>query len=299
MPRFILLFSLIFSFAAYAQTPSFRADETGVYLRDYNTAELQKMFKDLGYDSYINLPDNEYPRVFVQNIPADFASFEDTSERNRVFMQMLIPLILKVNAEVLEERDMLDAISYHFELNKDVDDADMYFLDRLAQKYDAVSHFKDTRKYMQLLSILKPKIDAVPPSIILAVAAIRTNWGTSRIALKANNLFKQRIWYQDEGLEPLEDKQEGYRYQIFDSLEDSIREYVLKLNSNINYSTFRDARAVSRKRGSVLYGKRFDFGLLFDSNLQNYAGLVDYTLTYYKLHLLDDAHLEPPYQFEE
>lgn len=42
MPRFILLFSLIFSFAAYAQTPSFRADETGVYLRDYNTAELQK-----------------------------------------------------------------------------------------------------------------------------------------------------------------------------------------------------------------------------------------------------------------
>ncbi|MBP5615907.1 MAG: glucosaminidase domain-containing protein [Alphaproteobacteria bacterium] len=299
MPRFILLFSLIFSFAAHAQTPSFRADETGVYLRDYNTTELRKMFEDLGYDSYINLPDNEYPRVFVQNIPADFASFEDTSERNRVFMQMLIPLILKVNAEVLEERDMLDALSYHFELNKDVDDADMYFLDRLAQKYDAVSHFKDTRKYMQLLSVLKPKIDAVPPSIILAVAAIRTNWGTSRIALKANNLFKQRIWYQDEGLEPLEDKQEGYRYQIFDSLEDSIREYVLKLNSNINYSTFRDARAVSRKRGSVLYGKRFDFGLLFDSNLQNYAGLVDYTLTYYKLHLLDDAHLEPPYQFEE
>lgn len=299
MPRFILLFSLIFSFAAYAQTPSFRADETGVYLRDYNTAELQKIFKDLGYDSYINLPDNEYPRVFVQNIPADFASFEDTSERNRVFMQMLIPLILKVNAEVLEERDMLDALSYHFELNKDVDDADMYFLDRLAQKYDVVSHFKDTRKYMQLLSVLKPKIDAVPPSIILAVAAIRTNWGTSRIALKANNLFKQRIWYQDEGLEPLEDKQEGYRYQIFESLEDSIREYVLKLNSNVNYSTFRDARAVSRKRGSVLYGKRFDFGLLFDSNLQNYAGLVDYTLTYYKLHLLDDSHLEPPYQFEE
>ena len=299
MPRFILLFSLIFSFAAYAQTPSFRADETGVYLRDYNTAELRKMFEDLGYDSYINLPDNEYPRVFVQNIPADFASFEDTSERNRVFMQMLIPIILKVNAEVLEERDMLDAISYHFELNKDVDDADMYFLDQLAQKYDVISHFKDTRKYMQLLSVLKPKIDAVPPSIILAVAAIRTNWGTSRIALKANNLFKQRIWYQDEGLEPLEDKQEGYRYQIFESLEDSIREYVLKLNSNVNYSTFRDARAVSRKRGSVLYGKRFDFGLLFDSNLQNYAGLVDYTLTYYKLHLLDDAHLEPPYQFEE
>ena len=299
MPRFILLFSLIFSFAAYAQTPSFRADETGVYLRDYNTAELRKMFEDLGYDSYINLPDNEYPRVFVQNIPADFASFEDTSERNRVFMQMLIPIILKVNAEVLEERDMLDAISYHFELNKDVDDADMYFLDQLAQKYDVISHFKDTRKYMQLLSVLKPKIDAVPPSIILAVAAIRTNWGTSRIALKANNLFKQRIWYQDEGLEPLEDKQEGYRYQIFESLEDSIREYVLKLNSNVNYSTSRDARAVSRKRGSVLYGKRFDFGLLFDSNLQNYAGLVDYTLTYYKLHLLDDAHLEPPYQFEE
>ncbi|MBR2300250.1 MAG: glucosaminidase domain-containing protein [Alphaproteobacteria bacterium] len=299
MLKKIVVFLSFFCFSLSAEASKYFVDETGVYLVDYNTKELEDMFSELYYDAYIDLPDEEYPRIFVQAFPSDFALMEDKTERNRLFMKILIPLVLKVNDEVLEEREIIDALEFDFEQNKDFDEADMYYIDKLSEKYDVTTPFKDTRRYSKLLSALKKKVDAVPPSILVASAAIHTDWGTSRVAQKANNLYKMRVWFQEEGLEPLEDKEDGYKYKIYSSLEDSIRDYVLKINSNVNYEAFREARFISRRRGSELYGKRMDWGMVLDSNLPNYGGLLDYTLTYYKLYHIDRAKLEEEYRFEE
>ena len=298
MKNWFDLFMMI-CFQAFAQMPKFNVDETGVYLLDFKTDELNKMFEELYYDKYIGLPEEEYPRIFVKNIPSDFAEIESETERNRMFMKILIPLVLKINEEVLEEREIVDALYYDFEQNKDVDEADIYYIEELAKKYDVTTPLKDTRRYVKLLHELFKKVDAVPPSLLVAAAAIYTNWGTSRIVQKANNLYKIKVWFEEEGLEPVEDKADGYKYKIYPSLEASIRDYVLKINSNVNYESFRDARSVSRKRGSVLYGKRMDWAMILDNNLHNYGGLLDYTLTYYKLYHIDRAHLEEKYQFEE
>lgn len=298
MKRWLVVF-MFFGFCTHAETPKFNVEETGVYLSDYNTSKLENMFEELAYDTYIDLPDGEYPRIFVKNIPSDFAAQTNETERNRLFMKILIPIVLKINEEVLEERDAVDALLYDFEQHKDFDEADMYYIDELAKKYDVTTHFKDTRRYIKLLFELKKKVDSVPPSILVASAAIYTNWGTSRIAIQANNLYKIKVWFEEEGLEPVEDKEDGYKYKIYPSLEACVRDYVLKLNSNINYVPFREARAISRARGSKLYGKRMDWGLISDSNLRNFGGLLDYTLTYYKLYHIDRARLEDNYQFED
>lgn len=295
----ILMFCILFSFNVLASEPKYFVDESGVYLVDYNTQQLTKMFKDLYYDSYINLEGNEYPRVFVKNIPEDFALEKDKTQRNRIFMQILIPLVLKINEEILNEREIIDAIEYDLEQTKDFDKADKYYIENLAQKYDVTTPYKDTRKYIKLLNALKKKIDIVPPSIIVAAAAIYTDWGTSRIAVQANNLFKKKVWFEEEGLEPIEDKDDGYKYKIYPSLEASVRDYALKINSNVNYEMFREARALSRRTDTDLYGKRMDWSMILDSDLQNFAGLLDYTLTYYKLHYIDEAKLEEQYKFEE
>ena len=299
MKRFLYVFVFAVVWTFEALCVDYKVDQTGVYLKGYNSQELKDMFTDLAYEKYIDLPGNEYPRIFVRNLPSDFAELKDTTERNRFFMQILIPLILKVNDEVSEEREIVEALAYDFELNKDVDEADMYYIDLLASKYDVTTPFKDTRKYIKLLSVLKEKVDIVPPSVLIASAAIHTNWGTSRIAVLANNLFKQRVWYEEEGLTPIGDENDGYKYKIYDSLEESIRDYVLKLNSNVNYEAFRQKRAVLRKRDYELYGKRMDWAMVLDSKLNNYAGLLDYTLTFYKLYRVDTAVLEPTYQLEE
>ncbi len=301
MFKSVLIFLTLFALNVYSAQEQYFVDDTGIYLVDYDTRKLTQLFDELYYDSYINPPGNEYPRVFLKNIPHDFALQEDKTERNRIFMKILIPLILKINEEILDEREILDALKYDFEQNKDFDEADRYYIDKLAEKYDVVSPYKDTRKYIRILSELEKKVDIVPPSIMLAAAAIYTDWGTSRIAVQANNLYKIKVWFEEEGLEPLEDKEDGYKYKIYPSLESSIRDYALKINSNVNYQTFRDVRAMFRQNAEEmpLYGKRMDWGMILDSDLQNFAGLLDYTLTYYKLHNVDEATLERQYKFEE
>ena len=273
-------------------------DNSGAYLSDFSTAELIDMFHYLEYDEYIKVPGNVYPRIFVKNMPYDFAAFENQTERNRLFVQILMPLVLKVNNEILEERAYLDAVAYSFEQNHDFGEAETYYLELLAEKYDVTTPFKDTRRHMKLLKELTRRVDIVPPSILIAAAAVYTNWGTSRIAVQGNNLYKARDWYTDEGLKPIGEDDDSYRYHIYPSMEDSIRAYILRINSHIKYQQFWNSRKESRRRGSVVYGKRMDWTFVLDNNLQNYAGLLDYTLTYYKFFYLDEATLEEEYEFE-
>ena len=280
-------------------TAKIAIDSSGAYLSDFSTAELTDMFHYLQYDEYIKIPGNIYPRIFVKNIPYDFAvAFKNQTERNRMFIQILVPLVLKVNDEVLIEREDLDAIAYSFEQNKDFGEMEMDYLERMAKKYDVATPFKDTRRYIKILTELKRRIDIVPPSILVAAAAIYTNWGTSRIAIQGNNLYKARDWYTTEGIKPIGEDDDSYRYHIYSSLEEAVRAYVLYINSHIKYHQFWNTRQESRRRGSVIYGKRMDWTFILDNNLINYAGLLDYTLTYYKFFYLDEAKLENEYEFK-
>lgn len=272
---------------------------SGAYLSDFSVAELEDIFNYLEYDEYINPPANVYPRIFVKNIPYDFASMKNATERNRLFVKILMPLVLKVNMEIYEERENLLALEYGFEQEKDFQKADVNYLEYMAQKYDVHTPFKDTRRHMLLLKELLKRVDIVPPAILVASAAIYTNWGTSRVAILGNNLYKARNWYSNEGLKPIGEEDDSYRYTIYDNLEESIRAYVLKVNSNINYEQFWTSRQEARRRSDILYGKRMDWTFVTDSNLTNYAGLLDYTLTYYKFFYLDEATLEEEYEFDD
>ena len=173
----------------------------------------------------------------------------------------------------------------------------VYYIEEFAKKYDVVTPFKDTRRHMKLLEELLRRVDIVPPSILIASAAIHTDWGTSRVALEGNNLYQAREWYTQEGLVPEDEPEEPYRYKIYPSLEASVRDYVLKVNTNLNYAQFWDFRKETRRRDQTLYGHHSDWAFLLDSNLTNYAGLLDYTLSYYKFYHIDESELESVYEF--
>ena len=171
-----------------------------------------------------------------------------------------------------------------------------------AKKYEIDTPFKDTRRYIKLLDELILRVDIVPASILVSTAAIYTDWGTSRIAVEGNNLYKAKNWYSDEGLEPQSDDKD-YRYKVYDSLEDSIRDYILRVNQNVNYRSFWYARQIARENeqinGQPLYGRRTDWLFVLENNLSNYAGLLDYTVTYYRMAYLDEAQLEDEYDIED
>ncbi len=60
---------------------------------------------------------NNVPRLFVVNVPQNIEEIENVNERKQVFFKMMLPLILKVNEEILAERQTIIKTQKTFEKN--------------------------------------------------------------------------------------------------------------------------------------------------------------------------------------
>lgn len=268
----------------------------GIYLEDITMSQLDMLYNDYNYKDYIYIKDWKYPPIFMTTLPIDFHKITDSQKRNKLFLQMLVPLSLKVNNEIIAERYELEEIIKEFNKSQELSEQQIKTIEDKAIKYDIFTRQKGTRRYTLILNQLKEKVDVVPPSILIASAAIESNWGTNRPVRLANSLYRELVWYTTEGLEPLDETEDkSYRYKIFNSLYDSMVSYANKINSSINYQQFRTARAQIRSKEVPLLGRNIAHTMYFDSNLQNYAGLLDYTITFYELTNIDEATLSPLY----
>ena len=149
----------------------------------------------------------------------------------------------------------------------------------MAQKYDVFTREQGEIRPRKLLMLLLEKVDKVPPSIMVVTAGIYSNWGTSRLALQANDFYLSEIWYEDKGMKPLDDPEAQYRYKIYANIEECIADKALKINSHINYEYVRAARKMSRDMNYPPYSPQLVTQMMQDSNLPNIAGLIDFTET--------------------
>ena len=288
------LFVLFYSLTTYAQEQKVEFQYDGIYLNNINLAQLQTIYDDYDYHDYMYMPGWQYPPIFLESLPVDFDTITDAQKRNRLFLQILAPLALKLNEEITEEKNEIDTLRQEFEEKHDLSPEQIQFLEEKAEKYDIFTRLKGERRYALFLSELQEKVDVIPPSIMLAAAAIETNWGTNRPVRLANSLYRELVWYTDEGLEPLDETEDKtYRYKIFPTLYDSMKSHALKLNSHVNYEMFRFNRKSMKERGTSLQGRDMAHNMIHDSNLKNFAGILDYTITFYVLGGIDEAELAP------
>lgn len=287
-----LLALLLTGTAAAKEKIDFRYD--GIYLDGITLPQLEQLYADYGYRDYIYMPDWKYPPIFMMSLPKDFEKITDTQKRNKLFLQMMVPLALKVNQEIEAERRELEQLVKEFNDRHDLSPEQIKTIEDLAVKYDIFTRLKGERRYALILGQLKEKVDIVPPSILIAAAAIETNWGTNRPVRLANSLYRDLVWHTDEGLEPLDETEDrSYRYKIFPNLYESMSGHALKINSGINYEQFRTLRAMIRSKEIPVLGRNIAHSMYFDSNLQNFAGILDYTITFYELTNIDEAELAP------
>jgi len=264
-----------------------------IYVEETTVKELEELFTKYRYTRFRALKDDAYPAIFLQKLPSDFAQIESQKYRNELFIRILTPLALKINEELYNERHKLLRLERSYKRNGKLNKEETERLEALALKYDYFVRNKDPNvRVPEQLTKLKERINVVPPSILVAVAAMETNWGFSRIAQQANSLYKEKVWYTDEGLEPLENKDDGYRFKIFDSLIESMRSYALTFNSSINYFNTWKARSETFERQGNPIGESMAYSLSQASNLPNYAGILDYTTAFYDFLAIDNGHLQ-------
>lgn len=286
-----LLTFLLFSSPSFAKM---KVTEYGdiIYVENATVSELEELYSKHNYKRFRALDDDAYPAIFVKTLPLDFQEIPLQKYRNELFIRILTPLALKINEEITNERNALLRIEKSYLKNKKLPPNELEKLENFATKYDYFTRETgDTRIGLQIQN-LKKRINIIPPSIFVAAAAMESNWGFSRPAKLANSLYKEKVWFTNEGLEPLENKEDGYRFKIFDSLIECMRSFALTFNSNINYEHTWGAREGMIERIGHVLGENIAYSLSNSSNLPNFVGILDYTTAFYDLFALDVGSLK-------
>ncbi len=246
---------------------------------------LSVTFQQLGYDlEQVRTGETGVPRLFLTSLPGDLKDIRESRVRKTLFFKTVLPLVLRVNEEILRERRRLWKLHFRLSLDRKLGPGDRLWLMVMTERYGV--------ERGDVASLLK-RVDIVPPSLALAQAAEESGWGTSRFVREGNAVFGQWTFSKTGNLVPARrDKDKFHNIKAFSSLLDSVRAYTRNLNTHGAYRLLRRARYGLRLRGAPLDG------LLLVKNLKNYSqrgqeyvGTIRALIESNKLHRLDDARL--------
>lgn len=135
--------------------------------------------------------------------------------RKEVFISMLLPSIEIVNKEIDRDISIINILS---KKNSHTPE-EKKELDRIFNSYK-VSVYN--------WSELKKRMIKYPTSLILSQAAIESGWGTSKVFKEKNNLFGMNAY-----------KHTNRTYKEYDSIKDSVKDFVLTLSRVNTYKSLR------------------------------------------------------------
>ena len=256
-------------------------DEAPVDTVRLSAATIEELFISTKY----NLKDVRINKlvkpVSLSLLPTEIKKIENIKKRKDLFIQIILPLIIKENNNIKLERKKLFSI-----LNKSKNTK--------AEKMWLNSKFKQYGVTKNDLSTLKVRMDEVPVSMAIAQAAKETGWGTSRFAQEGNALFGQWTWSGD-GIKPEgADSDSTHKVMRFNILQASVKAYLRNLNTHTSYKEFRSVRAESRDKGnkldSIVLTEYLD---KYAETGKEYVKILQQIIRQNKLTDFDDAKLLP------
>ena len=213
---------------------------------------IEELFRSTNYTLEDVRKNKLVKPITLTLLPKEIIKIENTKKRKDLFIQIILPLVIKENNNIKLDRKKLFRI-----LNKSKNT-------KIEKKWLA-SKFKQYGVVNNDLSTLKIRLDEVPISMTIAQAAKETGWGTSRFAQEGNALFGQWTW-SGEGIKPLgADNDATHKVMRFRVLQASVKAYQRNLNTHSSYKDFRSERAGLRDAG-----KKLD-SLILSEYLDKYA----------------------------
>ena len=175
----------------------------------------------------------------------------NTFQKKDIFISILLPIALRGNEIVLEERELIKNI---FKYN-DISGIKYFSKKYKTQNYKNFNfaNLSDKQLY-KIKSELMVKVNTIPISMILAQAIIESGWGTSRFAREGNALFGEWTWQKDLGIKPKEKSDANYSVKSFTNITESLNSYILNLNRHDAYKEMRSYRHKQIKNGSEVLG---------------------------------------------
>ena len=246
-----------------------------------SASTIEELFKSTNYNLIDVRKTKLVKPISLSLLPKEIKQIENTKKRKNLFIQIILPLIIKENNYIRSDRKKLFGI-----LNKNQNTkAENAWLKSKFKQYGVVN--KD-------LSTLKIRMDEVPVSMAIAQAAKETGWGTSRFAQEGNALFGQWTW-SGEGIKPAgADDDSTHKVMKFNVLQASVKAYQRNLNTHSTYKNFRSARAALRDEGKKL--SSLDLIMHLDKYAETgkeYVKILNQIIRQNDLEDFDDAKLLP------
>ena len=204
-----------------------------------SASTIEELFKSTNY-SLEDVRKNKLVKpISLTLLPNEIKKIENTKKRKELFIQIILPLVIKENNNIRLDRVRLFSI-----LNKSKNSKEeKQWLSKKFKQYGVINND---------LSTLKVRMDEIPASMAIAQAAKETGWGTSRFAQEGNALFGQWTW-SGEGIKPADaDDESTHKVMKFNVLQASVKAYQRNLNTHSSYKNFRIARAELRDEGKKL-----------------------------------------------
>ena len=259
----------------------FALDDAPVDTVRLSAATIQELFKSTNYDLDDVRKNKLVKPVTLTLLPEEIIKIENSTKRKNLFIQIILPLIIKENNYIKQDRKKLFSI-----LNKNKNSKnEKRWLELKFKQYGVIN--KD-------VSTLKIRMDEIPVSMAIAQAAKETGWGTSRFAQEGNALFGQWTW-SGEGLKPAgADDNSTHRVMKFKILQASVKAYQRNLNTHSSYTEFRGARAELRdnkkKLDSMILSNYLD---RYAETGKKYIKILQQIIRQNQLTDFDDAKLLP------
>ena len=246
-----------------------------------SAATIVELFKSTNYNLDDVRKNKLVKPISLTLLPEEIKQIENTKQRKNLFIQIILPLVIKENNNIRLDRKKLFSI-----LNKNKNTTN--------EKNWLNSKFKQYGVVNKDLSTLKIRMDEVPNSMAIAQAAKETGWGTSRFAQEGNALFGQWTW-TGEGIKPAgADSESKHKVMKFRVLQASVKAYQRNLNTHSTYKNFRGARAELRDKGkklnSMILSEHLD---KYAETGKEYVRILQKIIRQNNLEDFDDAQLLP------
>ena len=155
----------------------------------------------------------------------DFDKVKGKSKK-QIFIDTLIPTIEKVRNKVDEDKKYVKSL-----IEKEIlTEEENLYLEDMFTKYKVKSKSKEE---------LVHKMVVPPTSFILGQASLESGWGSSKLAREGNNLFAVRSNIKDPVINVYLGPNQYYKR--YESLEESLMDYVMTLSRHSSYSSLRKA----------------------------------------------------------
>ena len=256
-------------------------DEQPIDTVRLSAATIEELFKSTNYNLKDVRKNKLVKPISLTLLPHEMKKIENSKKRKDLFIQIILPLVIKENNNIRSDRNKLFSI-----LNKSKNTKrENFWLNSKFKQYGVIN--KD-------LSTLKIRMDEVPTSMAIAQAAKETGWGTSRFAQEGNALFGQWTW-SGEGIKPSDASDDStHKVMKFKVLQASVKAYQRNLNTHSSYKNFRSARAELREEGvkldSIILSEHLD---RYAETGKEYVKILQKIIRQNNLTDFDDAKLLP------